>query len=251
MTAHSFESPAAAPTPSHFDPARPPAPPRATGEPPPDPAPEELEETTPGAVLDALLRSPGRLLAALGEGRAWGATTLVTLASLALTGLALATWSGGPQLAIVPLKLIALTGVTALVCWPSLHVLTALGGGAQPVRETASALAMGMALAAVLGLALAPIAWVLSAATSSLALAGTLYLVVFLVAASLGLGLVRRALRAGSSAPLRGLGAWSFLFVMVALQLATTLRPLVGPFEGLWPEPRTFFLEHLFDCLGR
>lgn len=244
MSADHFERPIPASTTSFPEPAAP------SASRPPDDPPGPLDEVGIGAVLDALLRSPASLLATLGEGRAWGATSFVAVASLVATGLAIATWSGGLQLALVPLKLIALTLVTAMVCLPSLHVLTALGGGAQPVRETASALAMGMALAAVLGIALAPIAWVLSAATSSLALAGTLYLVVLLVAVSLGLGLVRRALRAGTSAPLRGLGAWSFLFILVALQLATTLRPLVGPFDGVWLAPRVFFLEHLVDCLG-
>ncbi len=219
-----------------------------------------VQDTTPDAasipapsvavVLDALLRAPARLLATLGEGRGWGAITALAIASILATGLALASWSGGAQLALVPLKLVLLTALTGLVCLPSLHVLTALGGGTQPVRDTASSLAMGIALAAVLAVALVPIAWVLSAATSSLALAGTLYLVVFLVSVGLGLGLVKRALRASAGAPLRGLGAWSVVFVLVALQLATTLRPLVGPAEATWLAPRTFFLSHLVDCLG-
>lgn len=210
-----------------------------------------LDDPSFAAILDALLRSPARLLGAVREGSGTTPRLLaIGVLGLAATGLAMATWSGGTQLAVVPIKLAVLATITALVCMPSLHVLSALSGGAQTIKETFGALSMGVALTAVLGLALAPIAWVLSAATSSLALAGTLYLVVFLIAAGFGLGLVRRALATSAGIAVRGLGAWSVMFVIVALQLATTLRPLVGPFDGFWLHERTFFLAHFVDCFG-
>lgn len=220
---------------------------------PKEPEPlEPLEDPTLTSILDALLRSPARLLDAVRDEEGTTPRLLVIgVIGLAATGLAMATWSGGAQLAIVPVKLAVLAIVTALVCMPSLHVLSALSGGTQSIRETLGAMSMGLALTAVLGLALAPIAWVLSAATSSIALAGTLYLVVFLIAAGFGLGLVRRALGTSAGTTVRGLGAWSVMFVIVALQLGTTLRPLVGPFDGFWLHERTFFLAHFIDCLGR
>jgi hypothetical protein len=216
----------------------------------PDATPRPLEDRSLGAILDALLRNPARLLGAVREGGITSRLFVIGTIGLAATGSAMSTWSGGPQLFLVPIKLAVLALVTSLVCMPSLHVLSALSGGAQPIRETAGAMSMGVALTAVLALALAPIAWVLSAATSSLALAGTLYLVVFLIAASFGLGLVRRALASSAGTSIRGLGAWSAMFVIVALQLATTLRPLVGTFDGFWLHDRTFFLAHFVDCLG-
>lgn len=249
MDGHSLDTPSA-PLPPARDDARPQAThdghtPALRGDTRP------LEDTGFGAILDALLRCPARLLGAVRE---VGGTTarlyVIGLAGLAASGLAMASWSGGAQLAVVPLKLAALALVTALVCLPSLHVLSALSGGAQSLRETFGALSMGVALSAVLGVALAPIAWVLSAATSSIALAGTLYLVIFLIAATFGLGLVRRALATSAGTQVRGLGAWSVMFVVVGLQLATTLRPLVGPFDGLWLHERTFFLAHFLACLG-
>lgn len=203
-----------------------------------------------GAVLDALLRSPARLLGALHDEGAAPRLLVMSVVGLASTGLAMSSWSGGPQLVLVPIKLATLALVTALVCMPSLHVLSALSGGGQSLRETAGAMTMGVALASVLALALAPIAWVLSAATSSIAFAGALYLVVFLIAAAFGLGLVRRTLAAAAGSRVRGLGAWSVMFVVVALQLGTTLRPLVGPFDGFWLHDRASFVTHLFDCLG-
>lgn len=211
-----------------------------------EPAP--LDGRSTAAVVDALLRSPARLLVAIGEPGVGARLGVVTLASLETCGLAMASWSGGAQLAVVPVKIAVVASITAVVCLPSLHVLSALSGSAQSIRQSAGALSMGVALAAVLGLALAPIAWVLSAATSSVALAGALYLGAFLVAAGFGLALVRRAVATSAGgASVRGLGAWSVLFVIVALQLATTFRPLVGPFDGLGLHPRTFFLAHFVE----
>lgn len=227
------------------------APPSTFASPPTTAPPvEPLEDRSLGAIFDALLRSPARLLGAVREGGTTPKLILITVLGLAATGVAMATWSGGAQMGVVPLKLALLASITAFVCLPSLHVLSALSGGAQSIRETVGAMSMGVALTAVLALALAPIAWVLSAATNSLALAGSLYLVVFLIAAGFGLGLVRRALATSAGTAVRGLGAWSIMFVVVALQLATTLRPIVGPFDGLVLHDRTFFLAHFAECLG-
>jgi hypothetical protein len=225
--------------------------------PPPSPTPEALDDAPVdvrsfSGVLDALLRRPAPLLEALRDARGAEARVLaIALVGIASTGLLVASWSGGLQLAVVPIKLVLLASITALVCLPSLHVLSALSGGGQPIAQTSGALSMGVALTAVIALALAPIAWVLSAATDSLALTGTLYLCVFLISAGLGLGLVRRAMATSAGMRVRGLGAWSFLFVLVALQLATTMRPLVGSFDGFWLHERTFFLAHIADCLSR
>ena len=210
-----------------------------------------LDPRSVSAVLDALLRSPARLIGPLRDSPAAASRVLaIALVGLLATGVSMASWSGGLQLAMVPMKLAILAIVTALVCMPSLHVLSALSGGRQSLGETFGALSMGVALTAVIAVALAPIAWVLSAATDSLALTGTLYLFVFVIAAGLGLGLVRRAMASSAGHVVRGLGAWSFLFALVALQLATTLRPLVGPFDGLSLHERTFFLAHLAQGLG-
>lgn len=244
MTMHSSIEPFAAPPLG----AAPSVTPTPTAPPEIDPAPIE-----PGAgpLLDALLRSPARVLDAIrARPRTAAVLWLLGALGLAASGFAMATWSGGPQLVLVPLKLAMVALLSALVCLPSLHVLSALSGGTQPLRETSGALAMGVALTAVLSVALVPIAWVLSAATDSVALAGTLYLAIFLAAASFGLGLVRRVLGTSAASGVRGLGAWSVMFVIVALQLATTLRPLVGPFDGIVLHERTFFLAHFVDSLG-
>jgi hypothetical protein len=48
----------------------------------------------------------------------------------------------------------------------------------------------------------------------------------------------------------RGVGAWGLIFVLVILQTTTTLRPLIGPFDGVLLGERMFFLAHWIASLG-
>jgi hypothetical protein len=42
---------------------------------------------------------------------------------------------------------------------------------------------------------------------------------------------------------------WQLLFTIVILQLTTTLRPIVGPFDGVAFHTKQFFLEHWLHYL--
>lgn len=211
---------------------------------------EPLEDVALVPVADALLKAPGRVLATL---RSTPGAELhlvaIALATLAVTGVVAATFSGGAQLLIVPLKLTLGTLVCAAVCLPSLHVFSCLSGAEQSVRQTAGALLMGVALMGILLVGFAPVLWIFGQATRSVALMGALHLGFFLVSVGFGLGLSRRALRAMNRAPVRASGLWSVMFVCVLLQMATTLRPLVGPFEGVLFHDRMFFLAHWAEAL--
>jgi hypothetical protein len=41
---------------------------------------------------------------------------------------------------------------------------------------------------------------------------------------------------------------WSIIFVLVALQMTTALRPILGTSETLLPTEKKFFLRHWVDC---
>jgi len=43
-----------------------------------------------------------------------------------------------------------------------------------------------------------------------------------------------------------------FIFIIVSLQMGTTLRPLIGEFEpGIFAEEKRFFLDHWFSSSSR
>lgn len=202
-------------------------------------------------LTEALLKAPARVLDALGDGHATSLRlALLAFVALAAAGVGIASFAGDLQLLVVPLKLTLGTLLCALICLPSLHVFSCLSGASQSLRQTASALLMGVALMAILLCGFAPVVWVFAQATSSVALVGALHLGFFLASAGLGLGLTRRALAALNDAPVAASGPWCVMFVLVLLQMATTLRPLVGPFDGALLHDRMFFLAHWASCLG-
>jgi len=169
---------------------------------------------------------------------------LIVAISMAATGLCLAAFGGGAQLLVVPLKLALGMALCALICLPSLHIFSALSGGRVSIRDTSGALLVGLALTSVLLVGFVPIAWLFSQATDSAPVVGALHLVFFLVSAFFGLRLTRRAIVASTGRRVPVLALWSVLFVLVVVQMSTTLRPLVGPFAGLALAPRAFFLVH-------
>jgi hypothetical protein len=199
----------------------------------------------PLSVAEALLKSPATLVAELRGGPGMLLRLLVVGgASLLVVGLVAATFSGGLQVVFVPLKLVSGVLLAALICLPSLHIFSCLAGATQRFRETLGALLMGIALMGLLLLGFAPIAWIFSQTTSSVAVMGAIEVAFLAFSTLVGLGLVRRSLVALNQNKMRGLGAWSVLFMVVLFQMTTTLRPLVGPDDGMVVHERLFFLTH-------
>ncbi|MDQ3035983.1 MAG: hypothetical protein M3Y87_26500 [Myxococcota bacterium] len=197
------------------------------------------------AMVEALLKSPASVLHEIRHGRgALFQLSAIVVITMALTGLVMAAFGGGLQLLIVPLKLSLGIFFCAAICFPSLHVFSCLAGAQQSARETWGALMMAVALMGVLLVGFAPVAWVFSQATSSPVFMGALHLTFLLISSVFAIGLLSRALAAMNAAPVRGTTMWGVLFVLVMCQVTTTLRPLVGPFDGTLFHDRLFFLAY-------
>lgn len=199
-------------------------------------------------VLDGLLRFPANLMYELAESPGMHVKLLAwMLGAMAATGVFVGAFAGGYQLLAVPLKLALGMAVAGLICLPSLHIFACLSGGEHRLRETSGALLAGITLTALLLVGFAPVSWVFSQATDSAALMGGLHLFFLLVSAHFGLRLTRRALASVGGRPVPALWLWSLVFVLVVLQMSTTLRPLVGPFDGVLLADKQFFLKHWFS----
>jgi hypothetical protein len=168
---------------------------------------------------------------------------LLVAASMAMTGLVMASFSGGYQYLAVPLKLALGLLFGAGLCLPSLYIFACLTGSQHTFRGVAGALLMGLGVQALILTAFAPVAWIFSQSTSSPQFMGFLYVLMLLVSAGFGLALTGRVL-AATGQRVRGLRVWSLMFVVVTLQLATNLRPLVGEYEGARLAEKQFFLDH-------
>ena len=208
-----------------------------------------LKNKTTLGLADALLRSPANVVQELTENRSALARLLVIVAaSMMMTGLVMASFSGGYQYLAVPLKLAVGLVFGAGLCLPSLYIFACLTGTQHSFRSVAGALLMGLGVQALILTAFAPVAWIFSQSTSSPGFMGFLYILMLLVSAGFGLGLTGRVL-AATGQRVRALPIWSIMFVVVTLQLATNLRPLVGEYEGARIAEKQFFLDHWLGSL--
>jgi hypothetical protein len=136
--------------------------------------------------------------------------------------------------------------LSATICFPSLYIFMALTGMEITLRGLAGILFAMLALTGLLLLGFAPIAWVFAQSTESVPFVGALYLAIWCVATLIGLRLLAMA------APSRSAGrliVWEIIFVMVALQMTTALRPIVGVAPDWFPKEKKFFVSYWSENL--
>lgn len=204
-------------------------------------------------LLQTLLKHPGRIIHELHAGRRRllaAQFLLFALGGMALYGVVVGSLSGGAQLWIAPAKLALGTLLSGLICLPSLYIFCALAGSEFRLRALAGVLAAASCLTSLLLVGFAPVAWIFSQSTDSLAFMGTLHLLFWLLSLSFGLRLLGGITRFPSGDRRGGLKSWSLLFILVCLQMTTTLRPIIGRSDHFLPGEKKFFLTYWFESLG-
>jgi hypothetical protein len=204
-----------------------------------------------GASIEAVLRDPRRVLFQLTQERL-GSLRLnfmaITLVSSCIYGLVVGAFSGGGQLLAAPVKIAAGLFLSAVICLPSLCIFACLSGARARLGEVCGLLAAFLALMTILLIGFAPVAWVFSQSTNSIAAMGALHLFFWLIATGFGLRLLSRGFHHfGARDGL--MRVWTVIFLLVALQMTTALRPLVGTAPTLLPATKQFFVAHWADFL--
>ena len=242
------------------DDTRNPTPPQPAAPPslPPAPAVREKplvlsERPTLREWIEALLRHPMGLgeHPATGSRRALCGFLALAVCSLLVFGLVLGSFAYHEQLWAAPLKLLAGSLFAALICFPSLYIFAALAGAEVSVPRLAALLAGMLALSGLLLLGFAPAVWIFTQATESFGFMGVLAVGAWGIATAFGQRFLFAALRvngAGQGAPLT---IWAIIFLLVCLQLTTTLRPILGRSDRFFTTEKKFFLEHWFDTMDR
>jgi hypothetical protein len=205
----------------------------------------------PIVIVESLLKRPAHVI-----GRArlpnpgWLAAWLmvVIVLSIAVYGVVVGTFSGGQQFWAAPVKLIIGTVVSAMLCLPGLYMAACLSGRDVKVAEVTGYLLAAVALSSLLLLGFAPAAWLFSVSTNSIMFMGALHLFIWFVGTIAGLRLLSLALGNGRSALSGHLLLWCLMFMLVCLQMTTTLRPLLGSSGQFLTDEKKFFLEHWSDC---
>lgn len=204
------------------------------------------------SAVEAILRHPRRIHFQLTQNKTAGIITMllgVAVFCALVYGVIVGTFSGGMQWWAAPVKIAGGLLVSALICLPSLYIFSCLSGSQARLSEVFGLLAGMLAVTTILLIGFAPVAWVFSQSTESVPTMGTLHLLFWIVATIFGLRFLARGfsqLKAGSNGMLV---LWSTIFVLVALQMTTALRPIVGKSDHFFPEKKQFFLSHWADSL--
>jgi hypothetical protein len=243
----------------NIDPIRPPVPP--TLPPPPlyGPVPlgENPEDREPvrNAVtaVEAILRQPRRIMYQLRQpaaGRLMLAMVLVALACSLVYGVVVGSFSMGSQLWAAAVKIACGLFISALICLPSLYIFTCLSGSQARLAEMCGLLAGLLMLSTILLVGFAPVAWLFSQSTESIAWMGALHLSFWFISVFFGLRFLETGFSHSKARSSAGLNTWIIIFLLVTLQMTTALRPMVGKASTFLPSEKKFFVTYWGECLN-
>jgi hypothetical protein len=204
------------------------------------------------AAIDAILRHPRRVMFQLRQPNAGRLVMAMISASIVCSliyGLVAGTFSGGPQLWIAPVKIAMGLMISALICLPSLYIFTCLSGSQARLVEVCGMLAGLLLLMTILLIGFAPVAWIFSQSTDSAAWMGALHLAFWLVATGFGLRFLDAAFSHSNAKSSAGFYTWVVIFVLVAVQMTTALRPIIGTSKTFLPTEKKFFAAYWSECM--
>ena len=220
---------------------------------PPGANPEEREPIgSPIAAIEAILRQPRRVLFQLRQPRSGPLLAAMLLVAVVCSlgyGVVVGTFTMGLQLWAAPVKIAAGLMISALICLPSLYIFTCLSGSQARLAEICGLVAGLLMLMTLLLIGFAPVAWLFSQSTQSVAWMGALHLAFWLVSTFFGLRFLQAGFSYSQARSQAGLCTWIIIFVLVVLQMTTALRPIVGKADTFLPEAKMFFVTHWGECL--
>jgi hypothetical protein len=226
---------------------------QSTAQPPPleAPLPEKLDLKT---LFEALLRRPHALVVRLAQPDhgATGRFALMAIGSILLFGFVLGCFAKNEQLWAAPVKITVGLIFAGLICFPSLYIFATLAGARIAISQLAACLAGALSLAGLLLLGFAPAVWIFAESTDSLGFMGSLAIGSWIIAVFFALKFLRSAIQMTGGTQKAPLMIWSTIFLLVTLQMTTSLRPILGRSEAdlLLTQEKKFFLEHWSDTFG-
>ena len=210
--------------------------------PPLDPAlPENPDRKS---LFEALLRRPHALIPRLGGPGVTRNFAGLALVSFMLFGIVLGCFAKHEQLWAAPLKIGAGLIIASVICFPSLYIFTTLAGARVNLSQLAAALAGALALAGLLLLGFAPAVWIFAESTDSFGFIGLLAIGSWLIALFFALRFLKSVVQSSGGTQNGPLVVWSVVFLLVSLQMTTSLRPILGRSTVFLTQEKKFFLQH-------
>lgn len=216
--------------------------------------PEERDPISgPFTAVEAILRQPRRVMYQVAQARPGGLIVGMSAAAICCTliyGLVVGTFSQGAQLWAAPVKIAIGLLLSTQICLPSLYIFTCLSGSQARLAEICGLVAGLLLLTSILLIGFAPVAWLFSQSTESVAWMGALDLLFWFIATAFGLRFLTQAFSHSQARSQAGLNTWIVIFLLAAVQMSTALRPIVGTAPTFLPQQKKFFLAHWSDCLS-
>ena len=240
------------PVPPLIPPQIPAAPAYGTSRQPGDDPADHVAIPNAFVAIEAILRQPRRMMFQLqqpGAGRLIASMLLVSIVCSLIYGVVAGTFTGGMQLWAAPAKIATGLMISALICLPSLYIFTCLSGSQARLVEVCGLLAGLLMLMTILLVGFAPVAWIFSQSTDSLPWMGTLHLVFWFIATIFGLRFLETGFSHSNARSHAGFHTWVVIFLLVAVQMTTALRPIIGTADTFLPKEKQFFVSHWGDCL--
>src|ERR1051326_8745058 len=204
-------------------------------------------------AIEAILRQPRRVMYQLrhpGAGKLIVAMLFVAIICSLVYGVVVGTFSKGDQLWAAPVKICSGMLISALICLPSLYIFSCLSGSRARLPEMFGLLCGLLMLMTILLIGFAPVAWLFSESTNSLVWMGVLHLLFWFIATMFGLKFLDAGFSHSKARSSAGLYTWVIIFILVAVQMTTALRPIVGKADSFFPTEKKFFLSHWNDSLN-
>jgi hypothetical protein len=204
-----------------------------------------------GAV-ECMLRQPRRVIFQLrqpGGGRLIGLMLLVSVVCSLIYGVVAGSFSGGAQWWAAPLKITVGFLISAVICLPSLYIFACLSGSQARLSEMIGLVSGLLMLMTVLLIGFAPVAWLFSQSTNSIAWMGFLHLMFGFIAALFGLRFMQAGFTHSQARSRAGFAVWVIIFMLVMIQMTTALRPIIGTAKTFLPAEKQFFISHWSDCM--
>jgi hypothetical protein len=210
-------------------------------------SPESTSNSSFMPLIDGLLKNPRRFYEQIEEntfGPHLGQLLLIFSLCVLAYGVIVGSFSGQMQWFAAPLKIFFGTCLSALLCFPSLYIFSALGGADLRPAQLASLLLSTLALMGVLLLGFAPVAFIFTFSIQSLPFMGLIHLLIWGISLYFSLRYLAQGLAVLGGANQRMIETWAVIFVVTLLQMSTTLRPILGQADTVFSTEKVFFLEY-------
>ncbi len=206
------------------------------------------------AAVECVLRHPRRVMFQLrqpGAGKLIGALLFVSIVCSLVYGAVVGSFSGGVQWWAAPVKISGGLLISALICLPSLYIFASLSGAQVRLAELFGLVAGLLTLMTVLLVGFAPVAWIFSQSTNSVAWMGFLHLAFWFISTAFGLRFLSVGFSHAQAKSNAGFNVWVIIFMLVMVQMTTALRPLIGTSDSFLPKTKQFFVAHWGECMDQ